>query len=141
MCHDGRPRARESLDERAHDRSQRYFAEIAERKAGDCHADLHAGHHAAQIADQVLDDFGAGITVLDQLSHPRKAHRDERKLRRSEERVHGNQENDAEQVQRAHRTKPFIALFWPSGTILTRWAGPRGKSQGETFAAANSSPS
>ena len=69
-------------------------------------AHLHAGDDAAEVADEQFDDFGAGVALFDKLANARKPHRDQRKFRSREKGVHADQENDAENVERAHRRSP-----------------------------------
>ncbi len=104
-----RPRARKLLDERADDRRQGNLTEIAQRKARDGDAHLHAGNDAAKVADELLDDFRARVALLDKLANARKPDRNQRKFGRREKSVHADQENDAEDVERAHRRKALTA--------------------------------
>ena len=104
-----RPGAREALDEGADDGGQSDFAEISERQTGDGDADLNAGNHAAEVADEMLDDFRARVALLDELANAREPDGDQRKFGGREKGVHADQENDAEDVQRAHRPKSLTA--------------------------------
>ena len=63
---------------------------------------LHAGNDAAEIADQLLDDFRARVALFDKLAHAGQADGDEREFGGGEKRVHADQEQHAEDVERRH---------------------------------------
>src|SRR5580658_4669654 len=129
MLDDRSPGAGYVFDEGPDNRGQGDFAEIAQRKAGDGDPDLHAGNDAAEIADQQFNNLGAGVALFDQLANARKPDGDQREFGSRKKRVHANQKDDAENVERAHRWNTLTARDPPCKAILTRRARQREKSR------------
>ncbi len=78
---------------------------------------------------QLLDDFGARVALFDELANARKPDGHQREFRGGEKGVHADQENDAEDVERAHRLNSLTAQDSPCKAILTRGARQREKSR------------
>ena len=101
---DDRGPAADHLDNGTQKSGERDFAKIAKRKAGDRDAHLDAGDDAAEIADEQFDNL-ARASPFDKLANARKADGNQRKFRGRKKGIHADQENDAEDVERAHRRR------------------------------------
>jgi len=71
-----------------------------------------------KITEQMLDDFGAGVTLFDQLANAGLAHGDQRKFRGGEKGIHANQREHGEELQGNHRV---IACGEGSSDAASTW--------------------
>ena len=83
-----------------------------------------------QVAEQAFHDFGAGVTVLDELADAREPYGDERELSGGKEAVEGDEREDTNEPYGNHEGWLFSSSEYCSSR---EWVGPSGvpSQQGE----------